>query len=158
MSKSIEVGDRAPEFSAKAHTEETIRLSDYLGKQSVVLYFYPRDDTPGCTTQACTFRDSHSAFSDAGAIVIGVSGDSIESHKEFAKRRHLPFPLISDGGGKLRRAYGVPTTFGLIPGRVTYVIDREGIVRMKFNSQLNPKRHIEEALQVLREIGEEGES
>ena len=117
-----------------------------------LVYFYPKDNTPGCTTQACSFRDSYAEFTDAGAVVIGVSGDTSESHKEFAASRNLPFLLVSDRDGELRKAFGVPTTFGIIPGRVTYVIDREGIVRMKFNSQLNPKRHIDEALQMVKQL------
>lgn len=155
MAKAIEVGDRAPEFTATAHTGETIRLADYRGKQSVVVYFYPRDNTPGCTTQACSFRDSYSAFTDAGAVVIGISSDSPASHKEFAASRNLPFLLVSDQDGSLRKAFGVPSTLGILPGRVTYVIDREGIVRMKFNSQLAPKRHIDEALQVVKQLNNE---
>ena len=152
MANRIEVGDRAPEFTATSQTGETISLSGYRGRQTVVVYFYPKDNTPGCTTQACSFRDSYAEFTDAGAVVIGVSGDTSESHKEFAASRNLPFLLVSDRDGELRKAFGVPTTFGIIPGRVTYVIDREGIVRMKFNSQLNPKRHIDEALQMVKQL------
>lgn len=158
MVKGIEVGDRAPEFSATAHTGETIRLADYRGKKSVVVYFYPKDNTPVCTTEACSFRDAYSDFTDAGAVVIGISGDSEESHKEFAASRKLPFLLVSDQNGELRKAFGVPTTFGIFPGRVTYVIDPEGIVRMKFNSQLNAQGHIDEALRVVRQLGSEPKS
>jgi len=154
MAKGIEVGDRAPEFTATAQTGETIRLADYLGKESVVVYFYPKDNTPGCTTQACSFRDAYEAFTEAGAVVIGISGDTLESHRQFADEKKLPFLLVSDQNGSIRKAFGVPSTLGIIPGRVTYVIDREGIVRMKFNSQMDPKRHIDEALQVVRKLNE----
>jgi peroxiredoxin Q/BCP len=116
----------------------------------VVLYFYPKDDTPGCTKEACTFRDDYAEFEAAGAAVLGVSGDSSESHRRFAAKHRLPFPLLADPGGKVRRLYGVPATLGLLPGRVTFVIDGAGIVRHVFSSQLNPARHVAEALGVLR--------
>lgn len=150
MGGGVEVGERGPEFEATAHTGEKVRLADYRGKSAVVVYFYPKDNTAGCTAQACSFRDSYEAFTEAGAVVIGVSGDSFESHEQFAQTQRLPFLLVSDADGKLRKAFGVPKTLGIIPGRVTYVIDKEGIVRMKFNSQLDPKRHITEALAVVR--------
>ena len=148
----MQTGDRAPDFTATAHNGETITLADYRGKQAVVLYFYPRDDTPGCTAQACGFRDAYEDFVRAGAVVIGVSSDTLDSHRQFAAGRRLPFLLISDADGALRKSFGVPSTFGVLPGRVTYVIDREGLVRHVFNSQLNPAGHITEALRVVEEL------
>ena len=145
-------GDRAPEFSLSDQSGKEIKLSDYRGK-NVVLYFYPKDDTPGCTAESCAFRDSYEDFKDLGAEVIGISSDSSASHTKFAAKYSLPFVLLSDKGGKVRKSFGVPTTFGLLPGRVTYVIDKEGIVRKVFNSQFNPKKHIDEARRVLAKLG-----
>jgi peroxiredoxin Q/BCP len=151
-SKGVQVGDPAPEFSLPSAEGETVSLGDFRGKSEVVLFFYPRDNSPVCTTEACSFRDSYDAFRDAGAEVIGVSADSSESHRQFAGRHRLPFHLLSDTDGSLRARYGVPKTLGLIPGRVTYLIDQQGIVRHIFSSQLQPARHVDEALRVLKEI------
>ena len=148
----IEPGKKAPAFALKDQTGKTRRLSDFAGRP-VILYFYPKDDTPGCTKEACTFRDQYQDFQDAGAAVIGVSSDSSESHRKFAAKHRLPFTLLADRGGKLRTLYGVPATFGLLPGRVTFVIDGAGVVRHVFNSQLDATRHVREALEVLRKPG-----
>jgi peroxiredoxin Q/BCP len=149
---AISVGDQAPDFSLTSAGGETVRLSDYRGKSEVVLYFYPKDDTPGCTTEACTFRDSYESFRDAGAEVIGVSSDSSDSHRGFAQKHRLPFVLLSDADGSVRKQYGVPKTLGLIPGRTTYLIDRDGIVRYVFSSQFQPLRHVAETLEVLKRL------
>jgi thioredoxin-dependent peroxiredoxin len=149
----IGVGDPAPEFALPDPSGRTVRLGDYRGKKAVVLYFYPKDDTPGCTKEACSFRDQYQDFQDAGAEVIGVSSDSPESHDKFATKYRLPFTLLSDRGGAVRKQYGVPSTLGVLPGRVTYVIDRQGTVRHVFNSQLQAAQHVEEALKALRDIG-----
>ncbi|MFG3818564.1 peroxiredoxin [Limnothrix redekei] len=150
---AIQVGDRAPDFSLPTQTGETITLSQFAGKQPVVLYFYPKDDTPGCTIEACAFRDSYEAFQGAGAAVIGVSSDSVDSHKTFAEKYSLPFTLVSDRDGALRKAYGVPNTLFVVPGRVTYVIDKAGIVRHQFNDLLNAKGHVTEALKIVQGLG-----
>jgi peroxiredoxin Q/BCP len=147
---AIQVGDEAPNFTRVAQTGETISLRDFRGKQAVVVYFYPADNTPGCTAEACAFRDAYQDFTDAGAAVIGISGDSQDSHQKFATGKKLPFLLISDADGELRRAYGVPKTLWLLPGRVTFVIDQEGIVRQVFNSQLFATQHVKEALATVR--------
>ncbi|WP_008318516.1 peroxiredoxin [Leptolyngbya sp. PCC 6406] len=149
---AIKVGDPAPDFSLASQTGDTVSLSQFKDQSPVVLYFYPKDDTPGCTVESCTFRDSYEAFKDLGAEVIGISSDSPESHQAFAAKHNLPFLLLSDLGSQVRRAYGVPTTLGLLPGRVTYVIDPQGIVRHLFNSQFNPKAHVQEALQILKTL------
>jgi peroxiredoxin Q/BCP len=148
----VKVGDTAPDFTLPSQSGEPVSLKDFIGKKSVILYFYPKDDTPGCTTEACAFRDSYEVFKDAGAEVIGVSDDSPDSHQKFAAKHRLPFILLSDSGKQLRKLYGVPSTLGLLPGRVTYVIDKTGVVRHIFNSQLNFKGHIEESLKTLREL------
>ncbi len=149
---TVRVGDAAPEFDLADAAGKRVRLSDFRGKRSVVLYFYPKDDTPGCTKEACSFRDSYEAFKDAGAEVIGVSSDSEASHQKFAEKFRLPFTLVSDAGGAVRKRYGIPATLGLLPGRVTFVIDRDGIVRHVFNSQLQATKHVDEALAVLRTL------
>ena len=145
----VEVGQRAPDFTLPDANGQPVRLADFSGKP-VVLYFYPKDDTPGCTKEACSFRDQYQDFQDAGAVVIGVSSDSSESHRKFATKHRLPFTLLADRGGKVRALYGVPATLGLLPGRVTFVIDGGGVVRHVFNSQLDATRHVAEALGTLR--------
>ena len=134
MARGIQVGDKAPDFTLPSQSGEPVRLHDRLGERVVVLYFYPKDDTPGCTAEACAFRDSHEVFTDVGAEVIGVSSDSVDRHAAFADRHKLPFTLLSDQGGQVRKSYGVPAVLRLLPGRVTYVIDRAGTVRHVFNS------------------------
>jgi thioredoxin-dependent peroxiredoxin len=150
--KRVVVGDRAPDFALPNASGETVRLSDFLGDRSVVLYFYPKDETRGCTAEACAFRDSYEVFKDAGAEVIGVSSDSEESHQQFAAHHRLPFILLSDRGGAVRKLYGVPAAMGVIPGRVTYVIDKQGTVRHVFNSMTNIGGHISVALETLRAL------
>jgi peroxiredoxin Q/BCP len=150
--KRVNVGDRAPDFALPNASGETVRLSDFLGKRNIVLFFYPKDESRGCTAEVCAFRDNYEIFKDAGAEVIGVSSDTEESHQRFAAHHRLPFTLLSDRGGSLRKRYGVPTTMGVIPGRVTYVIDKQGIVRHVFNSQTNIGKHISDALETLRAI------
>ena len=146
---SVDIGQPAPDFALPSQTGETVHLSDHRGSW-VVVYFYPADDTPGCTAEACSFRDSYEDFTDAGAVVIGISGDSVESHVKFADKHHLPFTLLSDGDGALRKAWGVNKSLGVLPGRVTYVIDPEGVLRSRFSSQLRPKQHKAEALTTIR--------
>ncbi len=148
----LKVGDTAPNFTLKNAQGKAVSLSDYTNKQAVVLYFYPKDNTPGCTAQACSFRDQYEDFKDVGAEVIGVSSDSSDSHEKFEEEHRLPFVLLSDNGGKLRKQYGVPSTLGLLPGRVTYVIDKSGIVRHIFNSQMKATQHVEEALTTLKKL------
>lgn len=148
----IQVGDLAPDFTLPNQAGTPVTLSDFRGKKAVVLYFYPKDDTPGCTIESCTFRDSYTDFEATGAEVIGISSDSPASHQQFAAKHKLPFTLVSDEGSKVRNAYGVPSTLGLLPGRVTYIIDLEGKVRHIFNSQFNPKAHVSEAIKVIKAL------
>lgn len=148
----IQVGDTIPEVSLQSQTGDTVNLKSFQGNKCVVLYFYPKDDTPGCTKESCSFRDSYTAFQEAGAEVIGISADDVASHKAFAAKHNLPFTLLSDAGNATRKAFGVPSTLGLLPGRVTYVIDKSGVVRHIFNSQLNFQGHIDESLKVVKEL------
>src|SRR5918997_1554675 len=131
----VGVGSKAPDFTLPSQSGEMVSLRDFIGTKPVVLFFYPKDDTPGCTKQAFAFRD-----------------DYVESHRRFASKHELPFTLFSDEGGKVRKLYGVQNSFGLFPGRVTYVIDENGVVRHIFSSQLGVEKHVEEALQALQII------
>lgn len=149
---SLKVGDTAPDFTLTSQSGLPVNLRDFRGKKAVVLYFYPKDDTPGCTKESCAFRDQYEVFKAAGAEVIGVSADSPESHQQFAAKYQLPFILLSDTGNQLRKLYGVPATLGLLPGRVTYVLDDQAIVRHIFNSQLNFQGHVAESLKTLQQI------
>ena len=121
----------------------------------MVLYFYPKDETVGCTREACAFRDSYELFTDLGAEVIGVSADSVESHKSFGEHHNLPFTLLSDLDNNVRKLYGATSTLGMIPGRVTFIIDKKGVVRHVFSSQLQPEKHIATAREVLKKLDEE---
>ncbi|MEG3439357.1 peroxiredoxin [Pannus brasiliensis CCIBt3594] len=147
---SLKIGDRVPEFSLPNQTGAIVNSSDFIGKKPVVIYFYPKDDTPGCTAESCAFRDSHEVFTDAGVEVIGISADSPESHRQFAAKYNLPFTLLSDTNNQVRKLFGVPSTLFVLPGRVTYVIDKEGIIRHIFDSMLDFKAHVTESLNTIK--------
>ena len=148
--KGVAIGDVAPDFKLRSQTGQEVSLKEFQGKP-VILYFYPKDFTPGCTTEACAFRDSFEAFKEMGAEVIGVSTGTVESHEKFAREYNLPFKLLADEDGRVRELYGVPkSAAGMIPGRVTYVIDRMGVVRHVFDSLTHAERHVEEALRILK--------
>lgn len=147
----IKVGSTIPAFNLPDQNGNMFNINSLLGKKNLVIYFYPKDDSPGCTAQACSFRDQFEVFSDADAVIIGISSQSVKSHKEFAEKHRLGFTLLSDEGNKIRKLFGVPTNFlGLIPGRVTYVTDKSGKVVYTFNSQLQAEKHVDEALRILK--------
>ncbi len=148
----IRIGDRVPDVRLVSGTG-TIWLADLLGKKTVVLYFYPKDETPGCTVEACGFRDAYEYFTEAGAEVIGVSQDSLEAHARFKAKHKLPFTLLSDPDGRAAEAFGVKKTFGLFPGRTTFVIDLGGVVRHRFDSQLRVNEHVKKALEIIQQLG-----
>ena len=148
----VVAGSLAPNFTLPSQSGKVVSLRDFLGKKPVILFFYPKDDTPGCTKEACAFRERHEDFRELNAEVIGISSDSVESHRSFAAEHELPFTLLSDEGGKVRKLYGASSAFGLFPGRVTYVLDEEGVVRHIFASQLGVEEHVEEALEALRSM------
>lgn len=149
--KKLEIGDNVPHFKLEDQNGKLFDLDSLLGKKNLVIFFYPKDDTPGCTKEACTFRDQYEDFVDANAEVIGISGQSVESHKSFADKHDLTYTILSDDGNKVRKQFGVPGSFfGLIPGRVTYVINKKGKVIHIFNSQTNISGHVHEALEILK--------
>ena len=149
---TIGPGDPAPNVTLPLHDGSRVALADLWKDHVVVLFFYPKDNTAVCTKEACAFRDSFEKFVEADATVVGVSSDSDESHGEFASRHRLPFLLASDSDGALRKAFAVPKTLGLIPGRVTYVIDRQGIVRHVFSAQFAADAHVREAMDAVRSL------
>ena len=148
----VGVGDMAPDFTLPDQRGNPVRLRDLLGRKTVVLYFYPKDETPGCVLEARAFRDRYEHFNAQGAEVVGVSSDTVKSHQRFSKRHGLPFVLLSDREGAVRALYGVEKTLGVLPGRVTYVIDQAGVVRQVYSSQLLATRHSREALAVLSNL------
>jgi peroxiredoxin Q/BCP len=150
---TIKEGDKIPEFSLPDQNGIMTDMKNFIGESNIVLFFYPKDDTPGCTKEACSFRDHYEDFADAGAEVFGISGQSVKSHKNFAEKHNLNYKLLSDEGNQVRKQFGVPSSFfGLMPGRVTYVADRTGKVVYVFNSQTNVKEHVDKALQVLGKV------
>lgn len=152
---ALKIGDKVPSFTAKDTNGNLFDSQDYIGKQPLVIYFYPKDNTPGCTMQACGFRDSYEDFIDLGAEVIGVSSDTVNSHKKFTNQYKLPFILLSDSNKKIRKLFGVPDKlFGLLPGRVTYIINKAGIITMIFDSVMATK-HIAIALESLKKNSHE---
>lgn len=147
---ALNVGDTLPSGITLPDADgNPVSLDDFRGKP-LVLYFYPKDDTPGCTAQACTFRDKYQDFQDAGATVVGVSHDSGPNHQAFAAKYDLPFPLLSDKGGKLRKQLGVPRNYLVVPGRVTYVMDAQGKVIHMFNNLMDAEGHVHQALEAIR--------
>ncbi len=152
--EKVQVGDFAPDFTLLDQSGAAVSLGALRGKAAMVLYFYPKDNTAVCTAEACAFRDSYERFKQVGAEVMGISSDSVETHQQFAAAHRLPFILLSDVGGAIRKRYGVPTAFGL-PGRVTYIIDRQGVVRRIFFSQFTSEKHVAEALATLQAMHEE---
>jgi peroxiredoxin Q/BCP len=154
MSAKIKEGDKMPLFSLPDQDGKVIDMAEKVGKTALVIYFYPKDFTSGCTMEAHEFREMHEEFQKNGAEVYGISGDSVESHKNFATEHELPFRLLSDEGDKVRDLFGA-WSLGGIPGRITYLVDRKGVVRMVFSSMTQPKKHIEEGLKALRAIAGE---
>lgn len=148
---ALKVGDKLPNFSAKDTNGTIFKSDDYIGKQALVIYFYPKDETKVCTQQACSFRDNYQEFKDLGAEVIGISADSVQSHIKFKSKFNLPFILLSDNDKKLRKLFGVENDFLIIPGRQTFVADENGTIVMIFNS-MSGNIHIEKALKTLKKL------
>jgi thioredoxin-dependent peroxiredoxin len=151
----IEVGSLLPSFTLRDQNGDEYDINSVLRKKNLVIYFYPKDDSPGCTKEACSFRDQYEIFREADAVIIGISSDDVESHKRFAEKYRLTYTLLSDEGNKVRKLFGVPSNlFGLIGGRVTYVVNKQGIVVHLFNSQFHAEKHIEESIKALKNLGE----
>ena len=149
----IKIGSSIPAFTLPDQNGNLFDINSALGKKNLVIYFYPKDDSPGCTKEACSFRDQFEAFKEADAVIIGISSQSVKSHKEFAEKHRLSFTLLSDEGNTVRKLFGVPTNMmGLIPGRVTYIADKTGKVIFIFNSQTKATEHVDEALRILKEL------
>lgn len=148
------LGQPAPDFSLPDSSGNPVTLASYRGKHITVVYFYPKAGTAGCTAQACAFRDEYESLTELGAEVIGISSDSVDELRRFAASNHLPFRLLSDADGKVRKEWGVPKDLFLLPGRVTYVIDRQGVVRHIFRSAIHMKKHVEEAARAVKELSE----
>jgi peroxiredoxin Q/BCP len=148
----LSVGDKAPDFSLPNQDNEDVRLSDFFGKKTVVIYFYPKDDTPGCTAESCSFRDRSDTFSQFNAQVLGISKDDADSHQKFIAKYELPYPLLTDVGGEVATLFGLKKTLGILPARATFVIDTAGVIRLAFSSQLNMQQHSEDALNVVKQL------
>ncbi len=150
QAQDLKVGSKIPEFKLPNQDGKIFDINSVIGKKKLVIYFYPKDETPGCTKEACTFRDNYQVFNKAGAMIIGISGQSVASHKEFAGKYHLPFTLLSDEGNTVRKMFGVKTN--PIPGRVTFVVDKTGHVVYSFDSLTEPTKHVEEAMRILKNM------
>lgn len=155
--KLLREGEAVPDITLTGAGGKPVRLRELVGRKVLVIYFYPKDESPGCTAQACSLRDQYEDFVAAGAEVVGISPDSVASHEGFAARHRLPFVLLSDARGEGREAFGVPPSLlGLIPGRVTFVVDRSGVIRSVFESQLRVGEHVRRALELVRTLAHEG--
>lgn len=151
--KTLSKGDKLPLFELKDQNDNLFKVTDYIGKKNLVIYFYPKDDTPGCTKEACKFRDDFEVFTDLDAMVIGISGDSPESHTKFIEKYNLPFTLLSDMDDEVRKLMGVKGKFmDMIPGRVTFIVDKQGVIQYNFDSMGNAEQHVSEAQKVLEEF------
>ena len=154
--QQVQKGSTVPQFALPDQNGKLFDITTVLGKKNLVIYFYPKDDSPGCTKEACTFRDQYEVFREADAEIIGISSDDVESHRQFAEKYHLTYTLLSDKDGNVRKLFGVPSDlFGILPGRVTYVINKQGVVIHTFDSQFQTEKHIEEALAALKKIGKQ---
>lgn len=150
---SIQIGDKIPSFTLLNQNNQEVDINSFVRTKNIVIYFYPKDNTPGCTKEACSFRDAMQNLNDLDCEIIGISADSVTSHKAFATQYNLKYNLLSDTNNQVRKLFGVPRNlFGIIPGRVSYICDKEGIVLHIVNSQMNPEKHIQETLETLQAI------
>jgi peroxiredoxin Q/BCP len=147
----LKIGEKAPLFSGKDQDGNEIKLDDYLGKKNIVLFFYPKDDSSVCTAEACSFRDNYDKFRNLDTEIIGVNQASVASHKNFAEKYRLTFPIINDEENKIRKLYKVPNKFFVLAGRVTYVIDKQGLIKHAINNMFDGEVHITETLKSLKE-------
>ena len=151
--QEIKVGSKLPEFKLPDQNGKEFDIKNFIGKQKLVIYFYPKDESAGCTKEACYFRDQYNVFKNAGAMIIGISGQSVESHKKFADNHHLTFTLLSDSNNAVRKMFGAYTkAIGNFPSRITYVVDKTGTIVYIFESLTEPTRHVDEALKIIKEM------
>jgi peroxiredoxin Q/BCP len=149
----IEKGSKLPSFALPDQHGNMLDINTLIGTKNLVIYFYPKDDSPGCTREACYFQDQFEVFNSEDALIIGISGQSVESHRKFTEKYHLSFTLLSDKDNKVRKMFGVPTDFfGVLPGRVTYIADKTGTVVYVFDSQSQATKHVDEALRILKSL------
>ena len=150
-SKTLKVGDAVPVFSLKDQNDSLFYIADFIGKKILVIYFYPRDESSGCTKEACSFRDHYAAFTSAGAMVVGINSGTVESHRKFIDHHGLPFTLLSDPGNKVLKMFGVKDKF-FITGRETFIIDKKGKVVFTYDSFVNGPAHEKEALAFINKM------
>jgi thioredoxin-dependent peroxiredoxin len=150
QNKHLGVGDRIPAFSLLDQNDSMFNISEYTGKKILVIYFYPKDESSGCTKEACSFRDNYKEFTNAGAMVIGINSGTVNSHRKFMQNHQLPFTLLSDPENKVLKMFGVKTKFFFITGRETFVIDKSGKIVFTFESFTNGAAHEQEALKFIR--------
>ena len=151
-SKTLAVGDSVPVFSLRDQNDSLFNIGDFIGKKILVIYFYPKDESSGCTKEACAFRDQYAAFLKAGAMIVGINSGTVESHRRFIEHHQLPFTLLSDPGNKVLKLFGVKDKF-FITGRETFIIDKNGKVVFTFDSFMNGSAHEKEALAFLNKMG-----
>lgn len=149
---TLKEGEMMPPFELEDQNNVTVRSSDLLGKGALVIYFYPHDETPGCTAEACAFRDAYEEFTDAGAMVVGISSDSAESHRKFAEHHRLPFTLLSDPKGVVKDAFGVKSKLNVIPSRITFVIEPSGRIAYVFSSLSRAEEHVKRSLEKIKNM------
>lgn len=148
----INKGDKCPDFSLLNQNGELVNLHTFIGQKNIVLFFYPKDNSLGCTIEACSFRDNLPTFEGLDCVVLGISSGSVFSHKDFSDKYNLKYDLLSDVDDELRNKFGLPKSyFGLMKARVTFVIDKKGIIQFMFNSQSNVYAHVKKAIAVLQE-------
>lgn len=148
----MNIGDHVPDFTLPNQNGDMVRLSEAAPGKTLVVFFYPKDGSPVCSIEACSFRDNQHSFEKYNAQVIGISSDGVDSHRDFAAGNHLDFPLLSDVEGEVRKRWHVPSTLGVLPGRVTYVLDARGVVRYMYSAQLEAAKHVQNALEATRKI------
>jgi len=149
QSKPLKVGDAIPSFALKDQNGNDFNIDTYRGKKIMVIYFYPKDDTPGCTKEACSFRDTYESFTDLDVLVIGISADNIASHKKFEEKYKLPFTLLADVTNTVRKQFGVSKDLMVLPGRVTFVVNKQGVISSIFNN-LKAEQHVEKSLEIIK--------
>jgi len=148
----LKLNDKLPDFILKNQYDKKVNSKIFFGK-NLVVFFYPKDDTPGCTMEVCNFRDNYSEIKKYNSNIIGISSDSVKSHKKFSKKFNVTYDLLSDYDNTVKKLFGVPRSlFGLLPGRVTYIFDKKGILLKIINSQININEHLLKTIKFLKKL------